>query len=154
MNWRNKFVWLIMWLNVCFSLFFSSSSFSSSSFQLSRAWTVSVKRHFVRSVKWPQDHQPLPKLRLKEQKPCQKIFIQISIGLKSSKRSSRWVSLFLLSVLSLVWITTLFHFSSQEPNGIPVHLKGGAKDKALYYTTVVLIAIGLAGCAEFVYHLP
>lgn len=49
---------------------------------------------------------------------------------------------------------TNFAFLLQEPNGVPVHLKGGVKDKILLYTTVVLIAIGLGGCAEFIYHLP
>ncbi|XP_015601541.1 uncharacterized protein LOC107270745 isoform X2 [Cephus cinctus] len=39
----------------------------------------------------------------------------------------------------------------QEPNGIPVYLKGGPMDKVLVGLTFGLIAVGLVQFAEFVY---
>lgn len=39
------------------------------------------------------------------------------------------------------------HF--QAPSTLPIHLKGGPVDKVLFGTTVVLCAVGLAGCFEF-----
>lgn len=126
-------------------------------FKSSRIWAVSVKRQCVPFVKCPPKCKPPLRLRLNEQKTSQKIFIQISIGLKSCKRSSRWVlAVYCLSVRFGSNFIRFFLFcgAHQEPNGVPVHLKGGAKDKALYYTTIAMIAVGLAGCAEFIYHLP
>lgn len=45
-------------------------------------------------------------------------------------------------------------FCSQKDDGLPVHLKRGAVDKALYYTIWGLIGVGLVGSAEFFYSLP
>lgn len=42
----------------------------------------------------------------------------------------------------------------QKADGIPIHLKRGARDKVLYYLTVGLTVVGLGFCADFVYHLP
>lgn len=42
----------------------------------------------------------------------------------------------------------------QQADGIPVHFKRGARDKILFFITVGLTVVGLAGCAEFVYSLP
>lgn len=36
-------------------------------------------------------------------------------------------------------------------NSIPIHLKGGPVDKVLFGSTLVLCAVGLAGCFQFFY---
>jgi len=41
----------------------------------------------------------------------------------------------------------------QKDDGIPVHLKRGARDKALYYLTWGLIAVGLEECSRFYYYM-
>ncbi|XP_069196148.1 cytochrome c oxidase subunit 7A2, mitochondrial-like [Procambarus clarkii] len=43
------------------------------------------------------------------------------------------------------------HF--QQHNNIPVHLKGGPIDKVLFGSTLVLCAVGLAGCFQFFYSM-
>jgi len=39
----------------------------------------------------------------------------------------------------------------QIEDGVPVHLKGGTMDRILYYSSMLLIAVGLAQCLEFFY---
>lgn len=51
--------------------------------------------------------------------------------------------------MSSGWQLLLF----QIDDGVPVHLKGGLKDKLLVSLTWVLIGLGLAGSGETVYTL-
>lgn len=83
--------WLI-YIDWVFFLDFFPCSSSSMPYRLSRIWAVSAKRQSMWCVKCPQKCQPPLQLKLNEPKTSQKIFIQISIGLKSYKRSSRWVN--------------------------------------------------------------
>jgi len=39
----------------------------------------------------------------------------------------------------------------QVDDGVPVHLKGGTMDIVLYYVTLAMLAVGLAGSFEFIY---
>jgi len=41
------------------------------------------------------------------------------------------------------------HF--QADDGVPIHLKGGQRDKILYYTTLLLCALGLEECGRYYY---
>jgi len=41
------------------------------------------------------------------------------------------------------------HF--QVDDGVPIHLKGGQKDRIFYYTTFLLCAIGLEECFRYFY---
>lgn len=42
----------------------------------------------------------------------------------------------------------------QKADGIPIHLKRGARDKVLLYLTCAGVAVGLFQSAKFVYSLP
>lgn len=48
----------------------------------------------------------------------------------------------------------IFSQKFQKPDGVPIHLKRGMRDKVPYYATWVAIFVGLGLCAEFVYSLP
>ncbi|XP_070498223.1 cytochrome c oxidase subunit 7A, mitochondrial-like [Chironomus tepperi] len=41
----------------------------------------------------------------------------------------------------------------QKPDGLPIHLKGGALDKVLYATTIVACFAGILGFGQVVYDL-
>lgn len=41
----------------------------------------------------------------------------------------------------------------QKPDGLPVHLKGGAMDKVLYGTTIVACVFGVLGFGQVLYDL-
>lgn len=45
-------------------------------------------------------------------------------------------------------------FRLQKNDGLPIHLKRGASDKALYYFIFGLCGVGLVGVADFFYSLP
>lgn len=45
-------------------------------------------------------------------------------------------------------------FIFQKPDGIPIHLKRGLRDKVLLYLTCAGVAVGLFESAKFVYSLP
>lgn len=59
-------------------------------------------------------------------------------------------SIFLLSPVNSRFVFVEF----QKPDGLPIHLKRGARDKVLYYIAVGGCFVGLAGIAEFIYSLP
>jgi len=39
----------------------------------------------------------------------------------------------------------------QVDDGVPIHLKGGQRDRILYYTTLLLCAVGLEECIRYYY---
>lgn len=64
--------------------------------------------------------------------------------------------------MTFIWITvdtvsTIFDilnhniFKLQADNGVPVYLKGGTTDYALYGITLILNAIGLGMCVHLLY---
>ncbi|KAK4300402.1 hypothetical protein Pmani_027389 [Petrolisthes manimaculis] len=41
----------------------------------------------------------------------------------------------------------------QKQNNVPIHLKGGPVDKVLFGSTLILCAVGVAGCFRFFYEI-
>ncbi|KAK4303947.1 hypothetical protein Pmani_024073 [Petrolisthes manimaculis] len=41
----------------------------------------------------------------------------------------------------------------QKQNNVPIHLKGGPVDKVLFGSTLILCAVGVAGCFRFFYEM-
>lgn len=40
----------------------------------------------------------------------------------------------------------------QKDDNVPIHLKGGKRDKFFYYTTLTLAGFGLLNCVAFIYY--
>lgn len=63
-----------------------------------------------------------------------------------------FISLSIQNVVLYIFFM-IFYFFWQKQDNIPIHLKGGPVDKVLFGSTLVLCAVGLAGCLQFFYRM-